>query len=80
MCNTHKTQLPQATGSGGEGGLLIHRVMEILHDMAHVADGVSQFESYYARLQRGAVSGAPMADEARMDFRAVQVTPWTFIF
>ena len=44
---------------------MFRKVIEVLQEMSHLADRMSEFESYYANVQREAHSGGPTADEAR---------------
>ena len=60
----------------GEGGRMLRKVIEVLQEMGHVADRVSEFESYYANVQRETVAGGPTFDEARADYVAAQINSW----
>lgn len=55
---------------------MLRKVIEALQEIGHLADRVSEFESYYANVQRAALSGGPTADEARADYLAAQTTTW----
>ena len=59
---------------------MFRKVIAVLQEMSHVADKMSEFESYYANVQREAHSGAPTADEARADYRAAQINSWRSSF
>ena len=59
---------------------MFRKVIEVLQEMSHLAGRVSEFESYYANVQRAALSGGPTADEARADYRAVHMTHWRASF
>ena len=55
---------------------MLRKVIEVLQEMSHVGERVSEFESYYANVQRETVSGGPTADEARADYLAARFNTW----
>ena len=59
---------------------MFRKVIEVLQEMSHLGDRMSEFESYYSNVQREAHSGGPTADEARADYRAVHMTNWRSSF
>jgi hypothetical protein len=59
---------------------MFRKVIEVLQEMSHLGDRVSEFESYYANVQRETVSGGPTIDEARADYRAAHMTNWRSSF